>query len=57
MDFQAGHGAVPFLPQEIAWRKDKQHFVVPQNAWFRCELRGEVARLLESEWVSDEEAG
>ena len=41
------------LPKEIAWRKDKQHFVVPQNEWFRCELREEVLRLLEGEWVTE----
>jgi asparagine synthase (glutamine-hydrolysing) len=43
----------PFLPQEIAWRKDKQHFLVPQNEWFRHELREEVSTLLNSEWVSE----
>jgi asparagine synthase (glutamine-hydrolysing) len=42
----------PLLPREIAWRKDKQHFIVPQNEWFRCELRQEVVQLLESEWVT-----
>jgi asparagine synthase (glutamine-hydrolysing) len=42
----------PLLPREIAWRKDKQHFIVPQNEWFRCELRQEVVHLLDSEWVT-----
>jgi asparagine synthase (glutamine-hydrolysing) len=42
----------PLLPREIAWRKDKQHFIVPQNEWFQCELRQEVVKLLESEWVT-----
>jgi asparagine synthase (glutamine-hydrolysing) len=41
------------LPQAIAWRKDKQHFIVPQNEWLQGELRGEVTKLLESEWVSE----
>ena len=41
------------LPREIAWRKDKQHFIVPQNEWFRCELREEVLRLLKTEWVTE----
>ena len=36
----------PLLPKEIAWRKDKQHFIVPQNEWFRCELREEYLKLL-----------
>jgi len=43
----------PFLPREITWRKDKQHFLVPQHEWFRSELREEVSRLLKSEWVSE----
>ncbi|MFQ5779969.1 MAG: asparagine synthase (glutamine-hydrolyzing) [Nitrospiria bacterium] len=43
----------PLLPKEIAWRKDKQGFIVPQYEWFRRELREEVAKLLESEWVSE----
>src|SRR5262249_23838151 len=30
----------PLLPRAITWRKDKQNFIVPQNEWFRCELRG-----------------
>ena len=41
------------LPEEIAWRKDKQHFIVPQNEWLRCELRQEVLKLLESEWLTE----
>ena len=43
----------PLVPQEIAWRKDKQPFTVPQNDWFRRELREEVAGLLKGEWVSE----
>ena len=43
----------PLLPKEIAWRKDKQHFIVPQNEWFHSELRQEVMRFLESEWVTE----
>jgi asparagine synthase (glutamine-hydrolysing) len=41
------------LPKEIAWRKDKQHFIVPQNNWFRRELRGELLKLLEGEWITE----
>jgi asparagine synthase (glutamine-hydrolysing) len=41
------------LPKEIAWRKDKQHFIVPQNEWFRWELREEVLKLLEDEWITE----
>jgi asparagine synthase (glutamine-hydrolysing) len=43
----------PLLPKEIAWRKDKQHFIVPQNQWFRRELREQMAKLLESEWMTE----
>ena len=41
------------LPKEIAWRKDKQPFIVPQNEWFRSELRQDVLRLLKGEWVTE----
>jgi asparagine synthase (glutamine-hydrolysing) len=41
------------LPEEIAWRKDKQHFIVPQNEWFRSELRGQVLKLLATEWLTE----
>jgi len=41
------------LPKEIAWRKDKQHFIVPQNEWFRSELRQEIVTLLKGEWLTE----
>jgi len=44
----------PLLPKEIAWRKDKQHFIVPQNQWFRRELRDQLTRLVDSEWVTEQ---
>jgi asparagine synthase (glutamine-hydrolysing) len=43
----------PFLPNAIAWRKDKQNFIVPQNEWFRSELRGDLIKLLQRDWVSE----
>ena len=43
----------PLLPEEIVWRKDKQHFIVPQHEWFRRELRQEIAKLLDSEWITE----
>ena len=43
----------PLVPKEIAWRKDKQPFVVPQNQWFRSELREEITKLLATEWVTE----
>jgi asparagine synthase (glutamine-hydrolysing) len=43
----------PLLPPAIAWRKDKQNFIVPQNEWLRSELRGDLDKLLQSEWVSE----
>ncbi len=43
----------PLLPHAIAWRKDKQNFIVPQNEWFRSELQDDLGRLLESEWISE----
>jgi asparagine synthase (glutamine-hydrolysing) len=42
----------PLLPHAIAWRKDKQNFIVPQNDWLRSELRGDMAKLLKSEWLT-----
>jgi len=41
------------LPKEVAWRRDKQSFIVPQNDWFRSELREPVIRLLEEDWVTE----
>ena len=41
------------LPKEIAWRKDKQPFMMPQNEWFRFELREEVLKLLNGDWVTE----
>ncbi|MCL6576109.1 asparagine synthase (glutamine-hydrolyzing) [Kyrpidia sp.] len=36
----------PFLPKEVAWRKDKQGFVNPQSEWFKHELRDYTNELL-----------
>lgn len=44
----------PLLPKEIAWRKDKQHFIVPQNDWFRSELREDIGKLLQSQWITED---
>jgi asparagine synthase (glutamine-hydrolysing) len=43
----------PWLPNESVWRKDKQHFPVPQSKWLRRELREQILRLIDSEWVSE----
>lgn len=39
----------PYLPQEIAWRKDKQGFVNPQSEWFKNELKPSVITYLSEE--------
>ena len=33
------------LPREIAWRKDKQGFSLPQSVWLRGPLRGRILEL------------
>jgi asparagine synthase (glutamine-hydrolysing) len=43
----------PFLPPAITWRKDKQYFKVPQEKWLRSELRAEISKLLDSDWISE----
>jgi asparagine synthase (glutamine-hydrolysing) len=43
----------PLLPSSIAWRRDKQNFIVPQNDWLHTELRGDMAKLLQSEWITE----
>jgi asparagine synthase (glutamine-hydrolysing) len=43
----------PFLPKEIAWRKDKQHFLVPQRTWLRNELRDEILKFTKTEWLTE----
>lgn len=42
----------PYLPPEVAWRKDKQGFVNPQSEWFKRELRDEVRNFLAGEWLT-----
>jgi asparagine synthase (glutamine-hydrolysing) len=42
------------LPKQIAWRKDKQHFIVPQTSWLQRELREKITKLLESDWVTED---
>jgi len=44
----------PFLPPEIAWRRDKQGFLVPQQRWFREQLRDPMTHLLAERWRSEE---
>jgi asparagine synthase (glutamine-hydrolysing) len=41
------------LPKEIAWRKDKQPFIVPQSQWIKRELRDQMCSLIESEWITE----
>jgi asparagine synthase (glutamine-hydrolysing) len=36
----------PLLPPEIAWRKDKQGFVNPQDDWLRGSLRSHVVETM-----------
>src|SRR5215813_497354 len=43
----------PLLPKQIAWRKDKQNFTVPQNEWFHSELRDNIQKLLEEKWLTE----
>lgn len=43
----------PRFTKEIAWRKDKQNFIVSQSTWFRSELLGQIMKLVESDWVSE----
>ena len=42
----------PYLPEEIAWRKDKQGFVIPQSEWLKKELQSRVHALLSSELLT-----
>jgi asparagine synthase (glutamine-hydrolysing) len=39
----------PYLPKEIAWRKDKQGFVNPQSEWLKFELKHTVLSYLEED--------
>lgn len=34
----------PFMPKEIAWRKDKKGFSIPAHEWLKNELKGTVSR-------------
>jgi len=44
----------PLLPQTIAWRKDKQGFLVQQIQWLRTRLRGPMNDILAEPWVSQD---
>jgi asparagine synthase (glutamine-hydrolysing) len=44
----------PLLPAEIAWRKDKQGFLVPQQTWLRTVLREQMRQFLNEPWLSDD---
>lgn len=39
----------PLLPEQIAWRKDKQGFVNPQSEWLKRELREGVLRYFQED--------
>lgn len=39
----------PFLPQEIAWRKDKQGFINPESQWLKSSLKAEVLNYFEED--------
>jgi asparagine synthase (glutamine-hydrolysing) len=39
----------PYLPAEIAWRKDKQGFVNPQSQWLKKELKDKVLEFFQEE--------
>lgn len=39
----------PYLPPEIAWRKDKQGFVNPQSQWLKKELKDKVLEFFQEE--------
>jgi asparagine synthase (glutamine-hydrolysing) len=61
VDYKLRHGWTKWIfrraiqtltPDEITWRKDKQHFIVPQNEWFKRELQSSVHQILSQEWVT-----
>jgi asparagine synthase (glutamine-hydrolysing) len=37
--------AIPEIPDEIRWRRDKQGFLTPEEFWIRTELREEIQRM------------
>jgi asparagine synthase (glutamine-hydrolysing) len=39
----------PYLPPEVAWRKDKQGFVNPQSQWLKKELKDKVLEFFQEE--------
>ncbi len=43
----------PLLPKKITWRTDKQSFIVPQNEWFRSELRPQIQTLLKGDLITE----
>src|SRR5262249_42530310 len=45
--------AVHELPRRIAWRRDKQGFVTPEDRWMRHEFRHRIVQLFESSRLHD----
>jgi asparagine synthase (glutamine-hydrolysing) len=45
--------AVHELPRRIAWRRDKQGFVTPEDRWMRHEFRGRIVDLFEGSQLHD----
>jgi asparagine synthase (glutamine-hydrolysing) len=42
------------VPQQIIWRKDKQGFTLPQEQWFRQELKQEIKNLFDSSLLCEQ---
>ncbi len=45
--------AVRELPRRIAWRRDKQGFVTPEDRWMRHEFRDRIVELFEGSQLHD----
>jgi asparagine synthase (glutamine-hydrolysing) len=42
----------PYLPESIAWRRDKQGFTLPHGEWLKHELRPKIESLIDGEMLS-----
>ncbi len=45
--------AITELPSEVAWRRDKQGFITPEERWLREDFRGKILALFKSSKMSE----
>ncbi len=45
--------AITELPKEIRWRKDKKGFIIPEETWYKNELKGQILTLIKNSVLNE----